>query len=152
MRKVTVQLEASSLSLCLDHQHSSSFGKQPVLTSPGVPVRPIYPISVIPAVTKTARIGTPDLQARSLLVINSGPVWSCKAKVCSTLEATYMELIAHVKDENTKIALKKCAAAGSPASTTAIMNGDLAPTDWAFPLMNGWSLGTTNDTVSIASA
>lgn len=70
----------------------------------------------------------------------------------STLEATYMELIAQVKDENVKIALKKCAALGMPASTTAMMKTELEPTDWPPPLMKGWSLGTTKEEVSMARA
>jgi roadblock/LC7 domain-containing protein len=70
--------------------------------------------------------------------------------VCRTLEATYIELIAHVKEEKTKMALKKCAADGIPASTTAITKTELAPSDCAPPLIKGWFVGTTKDAVSIA--
>ena len=54
--------------------------------------------------------------------MNSGPVCPCKANVYKTREAIYVELIAQVKEENTKIALKKWAADGIPASTAAIIN------------------------------
>jgi hypothetical protein len=37
-----------------------------------------------------------------------------------------------------------------PACTTAIINTDAALTDGAFPLIKGWSAGTTNEAVSIA--
>lgn len=63
----------------------------------------------------------------------------------------YVELIAQVKDENTKMALKKWAAAGSPASTAAIMYIECEPTDWPPPLRNGWSLGTTKEPSNMAS-
>jgi hypothetical protein len=82
--------------------------------------------------------------------MNSGPVWPCNAKVYSTLEPTYIELIAQVKDEKTKIALKKCAAEGIPASTTAMMNIEDSPTDCAPPLIKGWFIGTMKEAVSIA--
>jgi hypothetical protein len=120
------------------------------LTSAVVPVLPINATRAIAAVANTALIGTPDLVCLSLLVINSGPVWSCKANVCRTLDATYIELIAQVNDANAKIALKKCAAAGNPASTTAMTKIECAPTDWPFPLMKGWVYGTTNDAVIMA--
>src|SRR4051812_45580228 len=47
------------------------------------------------------------------------------------------------------MALKKCAAEGMPASTTAIMNKECEPTDCPAPLMKGWSYGTTNDAASM---
>ena len=62
----------------------------------------------------------------------------------------YSELIAQVKDEKTNMALKKWANIGRPASTTAMINTELAPTDCALPLMKGWFAGTTNDAVRTA--
>ena len=58
--------------------------------------------------------------------------------------------MALVKEEKIKTALKKCAKFGIPASTTAIMKTDLDPGDCPPPLINGWSLGTTQEAVSIA--
>lgn len=93
-----------------------------MVTSPGAPVLPMYARSITNAVTDTARFGTPLWHCRSLLVMNSGPVWSRSANACSTLDETYMALMAHVKDENTNTAFMKCAAAGNPASTAAMTN------------------------------
>jgi len=47
-----------------------------------------------------------------------------------------------------KMALKKCAAVGMPASTTAMMNIECEPTDCPPPLMNLWFVGTRNDPTS----
>jgi hypothetical protein len=63
----------------------------------------------------------------------------------------YKAPIAQENSLTIKTALKKCAKFGRPASTTAIMKGDWDPIDCPPPLMNGWSLGTTQATRSIAS-
>lgn len=81
--------------------------------------------------------------------MKSGPVWSRKASAWSTREDTYMELMEQVKDENTNMALKKCAAAGIPASTAAMMKSECEPTDCPPPLINGWVIGTTNEATII---
>jgi hypothetical protein len=62
----------------------------------------------------------------------------------------YMELIPHVKAEKQKTALKKWASFGMPASTAAMMNTERALTDVAWPLMKGWSIGTTKEAVRTA--
>src|SRR5436190_24345158 len=82
--------------------------------------------------------------------MNSGPVWPLSARVCRTREPTYIALIEQVNAEKTNMALKKCAATGMPASTTAIINIERPLTDCALPLMKGWSLGTTNEADSTA--
>lgn len=112
----------------------------------------MYPMSISAPVTRTVRIGTPDRHSRSLRVIHSGPVCPRSASVCSTREATYMLLMAHVNVEKTNIALKKCAAAGMPASTTAIMKTERALIDCAPPLMKGWSVGITKEAMRTAKA
>ena len=58
-------------------------------------------------VTRTALTGTPDLHALRRFVMNSGPVCPRRASVWRTLVAMYMELMAHVKAEKQKTALKK---------------------------------------------
>lgn len=90
-------------------------------TMPGVPVLPMKANIIKHPVTSTDLLGTPHLHWHNLRVMNSGPVWPCRASVYNTLEATYMELTAQVKEARTKIALKKWAALGIPASTTAMM-------------------------------
>lgn len=95
------------------------------------------PISIIPPVTNTVRMGTPELHNLSRRVMKSGPVWPRRARVCSTRDAMYIELMAQVHEEKTNMALKKWATAGIPASTTAMMKSDRAPTDWPSPLSIG---------------
>ncbi len=63
----------------------------------------------------------------------------------------YMELMPQVKAEKQKTALKKWATLGMPASTAAMMKTERALTDDAWPLMKGWSMGTTKEAVRTAS-
>lgn len=88
-------------------------------------------------VTRTALTGTPERHCRRRFVMNSGPVWPRRARVCKTLVAMYMELMPQVNAEKTKTALKKWAAFGIPASTAAMMNTERALTDDAWPLIKG---------------
>jgi hypothetical protein len=120
------------------------------LTAPGAPDRPMYATIISAPVTRTALTGTPERHCRSRFVINSGPVCPRKASVCRTLVAMYMELMPQVNAEKTKMALKKWAAFGIPASTAAMMKTERALTDDAWPLIKGWSAGTTNEAVRTA--
>ena len=57
-------------------------------------------------------------------MMKSGPVCPLSAKVCRTLDAVYIEVMATVEDEGINMALKKCANDHKPASTTAITKTD----------------------------
>lgn len=132
------------------YQSRSNHREGHLLTAPGAPERPMYANIMMAPVTRTALTGTPDRQARRRLVINSGPVCPRRASVCKTLEAMYIELMAQVKAEKVKTALKKWASFGIPASTTAMMKTERALTDVASPLIKGCSMGTTNEAVKTA--